>query len=109
MSNIMQIPENNNVFSSAKTVATFQIPDELAKRLSDLLVTQSIRERVLANLVGKPEYDQMENKLIAIVNEIDAIKNKITMEYVPDEYRSERFTWTYEGYGISQNNISIIE
>ena len=87
---------------------TFQIPEELAEHLSNLLVTQSIRERLLATLVGKPEYEQVEQSLIALITEIDRLKNQITTEYVPPEYRSEEYQWNYDGYGISGNVISIL-
>ena len=56
-------------------IDTFMIPEELAKKLSDLLVTQSIRERLLTNLIGKPEYDQVERSLIDIISQIDTLKN----------------------------------
>lgn len=91
-----------------EVLQTFTIPEELAERLSNLLVTQSIRERLLASLVGKPEYEQVEQSLIALITEIDKLKNQITTDYVPPEYRSEEYQWNYDGYGISGNVISIL-
>lgn len=91
-----------------EVLQTFTIPEELAEHLSNLLVTQSIRERLLASLVGKPEYEQVEQSLIALITEIDKLKNQITTEYVPPEYRSEEYQWNYDGYGISGNVISIL-
>lgn len=90
-----------------EVLQTFTIPDELAQRLSNLLVTQTIRERLLATLVGKPEYEQVEQSLADLITEIDKLKNQITTEYVPPEYRSEEYQWNYDGYGISGNVLFI--
>lgn len=91
-----------------EVLQTFTIPEELAQRLSNLLVTQTIRERLLATLIGKPEYEQVEQSLIDLITEIDKLKNQITTEYVPPEYRSEEYQWNYDGYGISGNVVSIL-
>ena len=70
-------------------IGTFQIPEDLAKELSELLIKQTIRERVLVQLVEDPiKYEQTENLLIPITAKIEAIKIKITNEYVPEMYRS---------------------
>ena len=90
-------------------VSTFEIPDELAKRLSDLLVQQSIREKVLANYIDDPaKYEQAESLLIPIVAEVESIKNMITREYVPVGYRSDEYMWNYDGYEIDGNRVQIL-
>ena len=91
-----------------EVLQTFTIPEELAQRLSNLLVTQTSRERLLTPLVGKPEYEQVEQSLIGLITEIDKLKNQITTEYVPPEYRSEEYQWNYDGIGISGNVVSIL-
>ena len=91
-----------------EVIDTFMIPEEIAKKLSDLLVTQSIRERLLTNLIGKPEYDQVERSLIDIISQIDTLKNIITSDYVPSAYRSEEYQWNYDGYGISGTVVQIM-
>ena len=70
-------------------INSFEIPEELAKELSDLLTKQTIRERLLLQLVDNPvKYEQVESMLLPITSKIEAIKFKITNEYVPEEYRS---------------------
>lgn len=85
----------------------FEIPEDLARELSDLLARQSIRERLLQTLIGKPEYDEVENSIVPLVSKIDAIKTMITLQYVPDKYRSEKFMWNYPGWEVSQNRVQI--
>ena len=89
---------------------TFEIPEEIAKELSDLLARQTIKEHLLANLVSDREkFDDVEAQLIPIIQKIDAIKSKITIEYVPDEYKNERYSWNFDGYEVSKNVLQIYE
>jgi len=76
--------------------------------LSDLLTKQMIRERTLVNLAGKPEYDEFEAQLIPIVNKIEAIKLRITREFVPEKYRHPDFSWNYNGAEVAGNNVEIM-
>ena len=93
-----------------KVVGTFEIPEELSKRLSELLTKKAIREQVLVSVANDPDkYDAMEEKLIPIINEIDSIKNTITIKNVPAEFRDERFEWSYNGYDISKNVCEVYE
>lgn len=88
----------------------FEIPDALAKELSELLTKQTIRERLLMQLVGDPEkYEQAENLLIPITAKIEAIKVKITKEFVPAKYNSRRFMWNYNSYEVDKNKVQVIE
>lgn len=93
-----------------KVIDTFEIPDELAKKLSDLLTKQTIRERMLLQLVGDTtKYEAMENMLVPITSSIESIKINITKKYVPEKYNSENYMWNYDGYEVDGNKISIIE
>lgn len=90
-------------------VGSFEIPDELAKELSELLTKQTIRERLLLQLIDEPEkYEKAEEMLVPIVSKIEAIKIKITKEYVPAEYNSTQYVWNYDGYEVAGNKVQII-
>ena len=39
----------------------------------------------------------------------EAIKKKITRDYVPEHYRSAQYMWNYDGYEIDGNNVQILE
>lgn len=84
-----------------------EIPESLARELSDLLTKQTIRMQVLTSIVGKPEYETMEAELIPIQQRIDAIKYTITEDYIPDEYRSDEYQWNFNGFMIDRNTIEI--
>lgn len=86
----------------------FEIPDELAKELSDNLIKQTIRQRTLAELVNDPDkYDAAEKLLIPVVSKVEAIKVQITNKYVPEKYRSNEYMWNYDGYEIDKNKVQI--
>lgn len=89
-------------------VGTFVIPEEVAKELSDLLIKQTIRERVLVNVIDQPDkYKVAEENLIPIVSRIEAIKMNITKNYVPAEFRSSEYIWNYDGYEISGTSVAV--
>ena len=93
-----------------KVIDWFEIPDPLARGLSELLVKQTIRERMLMQLVNDPEkYEEAEKLLIPIASKIEAIKVKITKEYIPEKYNSRKYMWNYDGYEIDANRVQIIE
>ena len=93
---------------SQQVVASFQIEEAVAKQLSELLIKQSIREKLLDQNINNPtKYEQMEQMLIPIVAEIEALKNHITNECVPAEYRSEQYVWNYDGYEIDGCTVYI--
>lgn len=90
-------------------VGTFEIPEELAKELSDLLTKQTIRMQVLTNVIDQPDkYEIAEKNLIPITRKIEAIKVKITKEYVPDKYDDPKYVWNYDGWDVSENKVQII-
>lgn len=90
-------------------VGTFEIPEELAKELSDLLTKQTIRMQVLINVIDQPDkYEIAEKNLIPITRKIEAIKVKITKEYVPDKYDDPKYVWNYDGWDVSENKVQII-
>lgn len=91
-------------------VGYFEIPDELAKELSELLIKQSIRQRVLTEVVGNAEkYEAAEDNLIPVVRRVEAIKIQITKHYVPKQYDSIDYVWNYNGYEISGNKVELIK
>ena len=90
-------------------VGSFQIPGEVAKELSDLLTKQTIRERLLLQLIDEPvKYEQAEALLMPVTAKIEAIKNKITNEFVPEKYRSSKYIWNYDGWEIAGTSVSVI-
>lgn len=98
-------PESKQVI-----IDTVEIPEALAQELSELLAKQSIRQQVLKEVIDQPDkYDAAEKILIPVVQKIDAIKVKITREYIPEQYQSDRFIWNYNGYEVNGNHIEIIQ
>lgn len=88
----------------------FEIPEDLAHELSGLLTKQTIRERLLLQLVGEPEkYEQAEELLLPVTARIEAMKIKITKEFVPTKYNNRKYQWNYDGWEVDQNNVQIIE
>lgn len=93
-----------------KVIDYFEIPDEMAQRLTDLLATQTIRERLLSNVIDQPaKYNEMEKELVKVVREVEAIKVNITKNYVPEKYNSPEYMWNYDGYDIDGNKVQIIQ
>ena len=92
-----------------EVVDLFEIPDALAQELSELLTKQMIRERILIQVVGdNDKFAEIEKSLIPITSRIEFIKNKITTEYVPEKYSSNKYMWNYESYEIAKNQVQII-
>lgn len=90
-------------------VGTFTIPEELAKELSELLTKQTIRERLLIQLIDDPvKYEKAEEVIVPITSKIEAIKVRITNEFVPPNYRSSKYIWNYDGWEIAENNVQIL-
>ena len=86
-----------------------EIPDELARELSELLTTQTIKMDMLRILINNGEkHDTLEKELVPIVSKIEAIKYKITNEFIPKQYSSIQYIWNYNGYEIDGNKIEII-
>lgn len=93
-----------------QVVDNFEIPEDLAKELSELLVKQTIRERILLQLVADPDkFEEVEKSLVPITAKIEAIKNRITKEFVPEEYNSTKYMWNYESWEVARNKVQIIE
>ena len=91
-------------------VTTFEVPEEIAKKLSDLLTKQTIKERLLMQLTNEPEkFEAVEKMLIPITEEISALQIKITNEHIPEEYNSQEYIWNYDGWAVSQNKFSIFK
>lgn len=93
-----------------QVIDNFEIPEDLAKELSELLVKQTIRERILLQLVADPDkFEEVEKSLIPITAKIEAIKNRITKEFVPEEYNSTKYMWNYESWEVARNKVQVIE
>jgi hypothetical protein len=94
-----------------KIIDTFEIPVELAKELSEIMAKHGIRMNLLMNLVNDPEkYDEAERLLIPIAQKFDALKLKVTREYVPAKYKtSDRYIWNYNGWEMAENRVEIID
>ena len=93
-----------------QVIDNFEIPEDLAKELSELLVKQTIRERILLQLVADPDkFEEVEKSLIPITEKIEAIKNRITKEFVPEEYNSTKYMWNYESWEVARNKVQVIE
>jgi hypothetical protein len=93
-----------------RIIDSFEIPDDLAKELSELLTKQTIRDRILLQLVTEPEkFEEVEKTLIPITAKIEAIKNRITKEFVPEKYNDSRYMWNYETYEVAKNMVQVIE
>lgn len=93
-------------------VDTFEIPEELAKELSDLLIKQVIRERALDRLLQQKDekgYKTAEELLVPITARIEAIKIKITKQFVPEKYNSTEYMWNYDGWEVDKNKVQIIK
>lgn len=89
-------------------ITTFEIPEEIAKHLSILLIKEKVRKELLLNLVGnKNKFEEVEQLLIEVSSEIEKIKHDITTLYVPEKYRSEDFIWDYNGFDIDGKHVTI--
>lgn len=88
----------------------FEIPDELAKELTALLTESSVKKSLLIELVEYPtKYEIIEKAVITLEDKISALKNTITREYVPEEYRTSEFSWNYDGYPTAGNIVQILK
>lgn len=84
---------------------TVNINETIADKLSSLLVKQKIRTDLLATVIDDPEkYNKVENGLVEIIKEIDSVKQYITDNFIPSEYQTDYYQWTYPGVG---NTIEI--
>lgn len=85
-----------------------EIPDEMAKELSDLLIRQNIRENMLERCIDDPaRYQKVEEMLVPINARIAFIQAIITQNYIPDVFKSDEYMWNYNGWEIDQNKIHI--
>lgn len=95
---------------SGQVVDTVKIDSALARRLSDLLSIQSIRQSLLLQLLDNIDsYNKVEQMLIPITDEINQIKNQITLYEVPDQYKDPMFIWSYDGWATNEDKINIIK
>ena len=91
-------------------VGSFEIPEEISKELSELLIKQSIRMDMLANVIDDPaKYETIEKMLIPVRSRIEALKQKITEEFVPSQFNDAKYVWNYDGYEVAKNTVNIYE
>lgn len=91
-------------------IDTFEIPTEIAQNLTNLMTNQAINDRILSSVADQPEkYKAVMADQIKIQREIDALKYKITSEFVPDQYRFEQYSWNYNGIDVAGNEVEIME
>lgn len=84
---------------------TVKIDESIANKLSNLLVKQKIRTDLLVTVMDDPEkYNKVEDGLVEIIKEIDSVKQYITDHFIPEEYQTDYYQWTYPGIG---NTIEI--
>lgn len=104
-------PESyGNVENDSDIIDWFEIPDELAKSLSEDLTKMSIRQRMLDDFIlDAAKYEAAEKLLVPIVQSVEAKKVLITRQYVPEIYRSEAYQWNYDGYEIDGNKVQILK
>lgn len=90
-------------------IDTFEIPIDIAKELSTLTGKEKIRKDLLLSSINNEEtFNRIESELIIIMEKLNAIKEKITEDYVPDKYRSEKYSWMYNGWEIDKNKVGIV-
>lgn len=93
-----------------RTVGTFEIPDDIAQELTELMAKRDVYESLMIKSANDPAaFDVIESKLIDTVRKYDAVRNRITDDLLPDEFRNAAYTWTYRGYEIDKNVVSVWE
>lgn len=92
-------------------IDSFEIPEELAIELSEVMTKHTIRMNLLAGMVDDPiKYDAAEKLLVPVSQKFEALKLKVTRDHVPPKYRtSDRYIWNYNGYEVAKNKVEIIE
>jgi len=90
-------------------VDTFDIHEDMAKKLTDLMAQQAVNDRILAAVADQPtKYDTLLKQQASIQRSIDEIKFYITENCVPDKYRSDKYQWNYNGYDIAGTKVEIL-
>lgn len=88
----------------SSVIDTFEIPDEMAKELDQLITRVGIMKDILAaNVNNQAAYDKLEAKLMPLQSRYSTIKSAITYQYVPAKYNSNDFSWVYPGYDLAGN------
>lgn len=99
-----------NIIRDSDVVKVFEIPDELARELSEVVTKISIRQNLLVEVIDKPgKFEEIETSIIPLQERKNALMNLVTRNYVPEEYRSERYSWFFPGYSIAGNECWIKE
>lgn len=89
-------------FGMKTLVATFEVPVELAEELSTLLIKEEVLQTSIDHLFsqGDENWTEVMDELTKVKSRINALKNKVTSDFVPDQYKDPRYVWNYEGTGL---------
>ena len=88
-------------------VDTFEIPEELAQELSELNTTIDLRRQVLPDLIGTEKYQPYEKETVKLLSRRQEIMSSITRDFVPEKYRTQKYSWNYNGYAAAKNSLEI--
>ena len=90
-------------FNEKNLVTTFEVPTELAQELSELLIKEDILQTSIDHLFsqGDEKWTEVMEQLTKVKSRINTLKNKVTNDFVPDQYRDQKYVWNYEGEGIT--------
>ena len=87
----------------------FEIDESIANKLSDALTRKKILMEAYVQSIGDIQKSHLlENKLVNVETTIDRCKSIIS-GMIPDEYRSDRYEWIYNGWIIDGCRVSIYE
>lgn len=90
-------------------VATFEINEDIATKLSNSLIKRQILMEAYVQIIGDVEKeDRLNSQLVEIENTIISLKNQITW-LVPKEYQSDKYEWEYNGIATDGINVRIYE
>lgn len=90
-------------------IAAFEIPEELGKELSKAMIVRDVRTNMVASVIGKPWYSEMEASLVEAEQDLNRLKAIVTRDYVPEEYADSRYQWNYPGFETSGTTVYIMD
>lgn len=91
-------------------IGTFTIPEDVAKELTELMAKTDVYESLMIKAANDPgAFDVIEKKLLDTVQKYNTVKTRITDELLPDEYRNESYTWSYRGWDIDKDVLTVWE
>lgn len=94
--------------NQGKVIDTFEIPDELASELDNLLLEYQFISEQHMRSTDASKLENYSKDAISLLRKINNLKFKITSEYVPLKYQSDKYSWNYEGYDVATNIVQIL-